>query len=187
MRELKTLVLESDRLILRPVSSKDTVSLFRNWAGDSLASKYYSFESYEKPQDFSDYLDFILHHHGSDECFWVIELKNSHECIGMIEAERKKKTYVNVEIGFSIGSKYYGCGYATEAVKRMIQYLFKECRAHIVTAHMTSAFEEGGKVYERAGMRKEVVLKDRRIHPDTHEYCDLNVYSILEEDYLWIR
>lgn len=184
MQELKPFILESERLILRPVTLQDKVSLFRNWANDSLASKYYSFNTYEKPEDFNDYLQFIIHYHGNNEAFWVIELKDSHECIGMIEAERRKSTYTNVEIGFSIGSLYYGCGYATEAVKRLIRFLFKEYRAHIVTAHMTSAFENGGRVFERAGMKKEAVLRERRVHPDTNEFCDLNIYSITEEEFI---
>ena len=187
MKRIDSIVLESKRLILRPVQLSDTVSLFRNWASDPLASKYYSFDTYEKQNDLDSYLDYILHHSSLDECFWVIELKQSHECIGMIEAEKKKVAHQNVEIGYSIGSKYYGYGYATEAVKKLIEYLIKDCRAHIITAHFTSAFEDGGKVYENAGMKKEAVLKDRRINPDTQEFCDLNVYSILEEDYLWIR
>ncbi len=183
MKILGSLRLESERLVLRKVELKDTVSLFRNWASDPNANKYLSFDTYQSEEDLSVYIKSIIKKYNEDNAlYWVIEIKESHECIGMVHAEQKK-SHVGVKIGYSIGSKYWGCGYATESIKRLIKFLIKDCRVHVITADFSSAHEQGCRVYEKAGMKKEAVLKDRRVDPDTLEYCDLNIYSILEGDY----
>ena len=98
--------------------------------------------------------------------------------IGSISAVNIHKNDLNVEIGYCYGSKYWGNGYATEALKCVINFFLNNCNMHLVEARHISGNPASGRVMEKAGMKKETILKDRRINKYTKEFNDLIVYSI---------
>ena len=50
---------------------------------------------------------------------WLVVLKNTNETIGMIDVVAKNLQYMTAEVGYCYGSKFWGNGYATEALKRL--------------------------------------------------------------------
>ena len=58
-----------------------------------------------------------------DSYNWGIELKENRELIGSISANKVENESNCYEIGYAIGRKYWGKGYATEALNRVVEYL----------------------------------------------------------------
>ncbi|MBR3130163.1 MAG: GNAT family N-acetyltransferase, partial [Clostridia bacterium] len=56
------------------------------------------------------------------------------------------------EIGYGLGSAHWGHGYATEAVRRFLTYLFDEKGMHTVTASYFAGNDASRRVMEKCGM-----------------------------------
>lgn len=68
-----------------------------------------------------------------------------------------------VEIGFSLARGHQGRGYGTEAVRRLLDYLFEDQRghpAHRVTAGCDVRNARSVALLERVGMRREAHFVD---------------------------
>ena len=62
------------------------------------------------------------------------------------------------QIGFTLSRLYQKQGYATEAVRRLLDYLFGELHLHRVTATCDVENLASVKLLERIGMRREAHL-----------------------------
>lgn len=85
-----------------------------------------------------------------------------------------------VEIGFAFNEAYAGKGYATEAVRSTIEYLFNELKIHRIQANLDARNLSSAKLCERVGMRKEAhFIKD---YWNKGEWTDSFVYGMLMTD-----
>ena len=86
-----------------------------------------------------------------------------------------------VEIGYCIGSGYWGMGYVTEAVAAVIQFFFEEVKANRIEAKYDTRNKASGRVLEKCGLTYEGTLRSyERIQSGITDVC---IYSILAEDY----
>ncbi len=85
--------------------------------------------------------------------------KDTHELIGSICAVTINKNDNIVELGYCYGSKFWGKGYATEALRNVILYLLNECDVYLIEARHISGNPASGKVMAKAGMHLDAVLK----------------------------
>ena len=178
MKNLGTQTLETDRLTLRKFNSSDAPGMFYGWASDEKVTQYLSWNSHRSIEETQALIDNWIQRY-DDNCYnWAVELKSTHELIGNISAISISKRHHNCEIGYCYGSKYWNQGYATEALKAVIDYMLYDCEMHLVEAKHQSLNSASGKVMEKAGMTKDAVLKERRYHSETDSYCDLVCYSI---------
>ena len=92
--------------------------------------------------DFSSYL-------GRQDLF-AIRLKETGRLIGIILYFDEKED--SCEIGYGIGSGFWNQGYATEAVGRFLEYLFREKGMHTVYASFFTGNDASRRVMEKCGM-----------------------------------
>lgn len=84
------------------------------------------------------------------------------------------------EIGYWIGAKYWGNGYATEAARAMVDYGFTELGLHRVQARHFVRNPASGRVLQKLGMTLEGTHRDLYVRWEQFE--TVNVYAILESD-----
>lgn len=178
MNDLGTILLETDRLILRKFKIEDAEAMYNGWVTDKECNKYLTWDIHKNIDQTKKILKSWINEYENGSYNWIVELKSTKELIGAISAVNVSKKDLNCEIGYCYDSKYWGNGYATEALKRVIDYLLNDCNFHLVEARYISGNPASGKVMEKAGMKKEAVLKDRRINKHTKELNDLIIYSI---------
>ena len=89
---------------------------------------------------------------------------------------------MNVEVGYCYGSSFWGHGYATEALRRVIEYFLNDCGFYLVEAKHLSANPASGRVMEKAGMKKEAILRKRMLNKVTKELDDIVYYSITKDE-----
>ena len=174
--------LETDRLILRKFNENDYKGMFNNWASDPKVCKYVSFNPHKDYEETKEIINNWIKNYDNGSYNWVVELKYTKEIIGNIEVISASKKHNNCEIGYVYGSKYWGNGYATEALRKVIKYLLTECNFHLVEARHLASNPASGRVMAKAGMKKEAVLRGRRFNKETNKYDDLIVYSIIKEE-----
>ena len=109
-----------------------------------------------------------------------IVLKETNEVIGsigsLISPEHKK-----AELGYWLGKAYWGKGYGTEAVKKMIEIGFKENDWNRISARAYTNNPASLRVMEKAGMKHEGTHRKELIK--WGKTLDTAYYAILREEY----
>lgn len=183
MKNLGTVKLETERLILRRVTAKDVSAVYTNWASDKLTSRYLEWEAHENMDVTCAYVAHVISSYSKGAYDWFVEVKETGDLIGSISAVHiDDKNGAYVEIGYCYGSKFWGNGYASEALRRVCEFFLLECEYNIVEARHISGNPASGRVMQKAGMKLDAVLRNRRINKDTKEINDLVVYSITKEE-----
>lgn len=153
-KDLGTKTLITDRLILRKLNENDYKQAYKNWCSDVKVIKYVMWEVHKNELETKKlYSDWIENY--KDLCYfkWIVELKDKKELIGMIDVVKLKEKDSRAEIGYCYGSKYWGCGYATEALKAVIDYLLNEVELDFLVAGFEVSNPASGRVMEKAGMK----------------------------------
>ena len=115
--------LETNRLILRPFETNDDVAIFNNWANDPEVTKYLTWNHHEDIKQTREILSIWLKQYEKPERInFGIVLKETNELIGGIDIVG----YIEgvPVIGYCLSRKHWNNGYITEALKRVIEFLF---------------------------------------------------------------
>jgi len=121
---MKSIILESERLILKPLDLTFLSEKYVNWMNDVHVNKFLS--------SGGDYtLDklkiFLTEVEKKDILFWAILTKNESKHIGNIKIDPIEIKHGICEYGIMMGDKNeWGKGYAKEASKLVIDYCFKK-------------------------------------------------------------
>lgn len=173
-----TKTIETDRLILRRIKLEDASQIYKNWTSDPLVSKQLEWNVHQSIGDTLDYVNSKLEAYNNDFFYdWVVVLKETDEPIGEISSVRIQKKHDLVELGYNYGSRYWGNGYASEALKAVIKFLKEEAKVYKVVCTHISTNPASGKIMQKAGMEYDGTLKDYRIDKSTNERVDLIYYS----------
>ena len=106
---------------------------------------------------------------------------NDQQFVGIISIGIIKTQYKNAEIWYKIRPEFWGKGYATEAVKAIIKFGFKNLLLHRIEAGCAVGNVASYKVLEKAGMYREA--HTRKLLPLKSGWSDNYGYAILEEDF----
>ena len=156
LKHTGTIRLETNRLNLRLFALDDTEAMFRNWASDDEVTKFLSWPTHSNISITEKIvLGWIDAYNEDDFYHWAIELKNSGEVVGGITVVNKSDQNERCEIGYCIGKDFWGQGITTEALKRVMDFLFNEVGYHRIEALYDTANAASGRVMEKAGMKYE--------------------------------
>lgn len=115
--------LETQRLILRPITQNDINAIFHNWANDPDVEKYVTWNAHKSISDAQEVMNYWLDEYKKDNCYrYGIEHKEDHVLIGMIDVVDFHQG--NFEIGSCLGKKYWNRGYMSETLQAVLQELF---------------------------------------------------------------
>lgn len=177
-----TKTLESDRLILRKFRIEDAQQMYDNWASDGECCKYLSWDVHKDVKETKSLVKSWIRGYKKGCYNWIVELKDTNQVIGSISAITISEKHYTAELGYCYGSKFWGNGYATEALRAVIEYLLTECDFYLIEARHISGNPASGRVMEKAGMHKDAVLRDRRVNKHTDERNDSIIYSITKAE-----
>ena len=86
------------------------------------------------------------------------------------------------EIGYFIVGDSQGVGYITEAVRKMVDFLFRELEANRLEIHTKATNEKSIGVADRCGFTKEAHLRERG-RTNEGEFVDMLIYGLLRREY----
>lgn len=184
MKNIGTKNLETDRLVLRKIKKEDALEAYNNWCSSDVVDKYVVWQKHSSVNVTENLYEMWEKEYDDLTTYrWIVELKDTHELIGTIDVASKKLMHYGVcEIGYCYGEKYWKKGYATEALKAVIKYLFEECDADVLFANYMSNNPASGEVMRKSGMTFEGILRGRMIDKEGIRN-DLGSYSITKEEY----
>ena len=185
MNLIGTKKLETERLILRRLKAKDSKEAFDNWCSNPNVARFTLWDAHKDVSVTERlYSMWEKEYEFNDTFRWIVELKDTHELIGTIDVA--SKTFIkfgSVELGYCYGEKFWHKGYATEALKRVIKFLFDEVEFDVLYADYMEKNPNSGKVMEKSGMTYEGVQRGRVIDHDGIRN-NIHSYSITKEEYL---
>ncbi len=176
-----TKTLETDRLILRKFTIDDAEGAYNNWCTDPNTSKYLNWEPHKNVEETKEFISKKLSRYEEGLYNWVVELKDTHEVIGSIGEEGKSSKHKTIALGYCYGSKYWNNGYGTEALKRVLEYLLTEQDFYLVEANYRSSNPASGRIMQKAGMKYDGTLRERKVNPDGSR-ADTICYSITKDE-----
>ncbi len=152
MKNNGTVLLETDRLILRRFKTEDIPSVFKNWSGNPEVTKYLLWSYHKTEKETAKFIKkYIRQYYKKDFYVWAVERKEDGEVIGTVDATVFKK---KAEIGYCFGEKFWRKGYAYEALTRMLEFL-KEAGCEIFKATCAVDNIASCKLLEKIGMVKK--------------------------------
>ena len=175
-----TVSLETPRLVLRPLVPADALAMYDNWGSDEEVTRFLDWPPYEDADGCREYIE-SLDYTDVALYFWGIEFKEIGEVIGTIAAQNLKAPVQSVELSYVIGRHWWGKGIVPEAVSIVEKHLFENVGVKVIRAFHDVANPGSGKVMIKNGMKKEGLL--RRAGVNNLGVCDMEVYSILEEEW----
>ena len=136
--------METERLIIDEIREFDREDYYKNISHDREVLKTFVCTYIEKIEDMD-----ISKYIGRDDMF-AIRMKDTKRLIGIILFFDGDGD--SCEIGYGIGSEYWGMGYGTEAVKRFLQYCMDEKGFNTVYASFFTGNEASKRIMEKCGM-----------------------------------
>lgn len=167
-------VIETERLILRFMRVEDTHDIFVNINHDQDVLEYFIDKYREKEEEMT--LDKTINYCLENERYlFAIELKETHEVIGMIlQCSTPSQIFNFSEVGYAIGKKHWNKGYVSEALKAMIDFLFSLGVHKVIASHLIGnnaskrVMEKNHMIFE--GIRKEEIYYHNKYHDVAYYY-----------------
>ena len=141
-------IVETERLVLRPVTLDDAKAMFE-YASNKENTRYTFSTNQSLEETKNNIAQFYL---ANPLGRWGIELKNSGEFIGTIDLHKIDPVLKKAVIGYINHQKYWNQGLTTEANRAVIKLAFEEIGMNKLTALHDNANPASGKVMEKSGM-----------------------------------
>jgi RimJ/RimL family protein N-acetyltransferase len=134
-------VLETERLVLRGFQPGDLDAMHRLYA-DAEVSAFITFDGKAQDRDYAWRMmsTFLGHWQLRGFGLWALQLKSTQGVVGYA-GPWFPEGWPGQEIGWTIGRAFWGNGYATEAARASLDYVFKTLRwptaIHVINPHNT--------------------------------------------------
>jgi len=168
--------METERLIIDQIRETDKKDYFINISHDKKVLETFICRYADSLEEF----DFSSYPGRQD--LFAIRLKETGRLIGIILYFDEKED--SCEIGYGIGSGFWNQGYATEAVGRLLEYLFREKGMHTVYASFFTGNDASRRVMEKCGMTFDRFSEKELTYLDVER--DLTYYAI-HRKYITLR
>lgn len=172
-----TTIIQTKRLILRPLTISDASQMFNHWANSETVTKYLTWPPHTTVEQTKALIAFLEETADED---WGIVIQATNELIGTISVVDNKPELQTKALGYVIGEAYWGAGYMTEALDAVINYLFTHTEVNRIEASHDVENPASGKVMIKNGMILEGIL--RQAGRNNRGLVDIALYSRLRED-----
>ena len=183
MEHKGTVLLETERLILRQFVPEDAAAMFRNWANDPAVTKYLTWNVHPDPAATENVLRaWAAQYERPDYYQWAIVPKAVGEPVGSIGAVAVHDDTEQLEAGYCIGQAWWHKGIMSETFAAVIRFWFEQVKANRIEAIHHAENTRSGDVMRRCGLSYEGTLR-QRCRKGSGNLYDVCIYSILAEQY----
>lgn len=143
-------ILETERLIVRPITLDDAEACF-SWNSDERVAKYMS---YPRCTDISQTIDWIKSTLTDEqEWNWAFVLKAENKVIGTGGIGPNKFMEGYWGIGYNLHYDYWHKGYCTEAMRAIVDFAHNELGVNKICSDHAIENPRSGKVMEKLGLK----------------------------------
>jgi RimJ/RimL family protein N-acetyltransferase len=175
--------LTTQRLVIRRFGPTD-LAAFVAYRSDPAVARYQSWDAPYPPDRGARMIAGLAGQDPDSPGEWyqfAVALRGSDQLIGDCGVHTLADDPRQAEIGYTLASGAQGHGYATEAVRRLLAYLFGERHLHRVTAGCDDRNVRSAALLDRVGMRREGHLI--RSNWAKGEWTNELIFAILHDEW----
>jgi [ribosomal protein S5]-alanine N-acetyltransferase len=163
-KEICTFI-EGKKIYLRGLYLSDVNYSYHHWMNDPDVTAYTESRFY--PHTMDDLRDYVTNiNRNRDNVFLAILLRDGGRHIGNIKLGPINWIHRFADVALIIGEKdCWGKGYATEAIRLMVDYAFNKLNLHKLTAGCYETNQGSAKCFQKAGFTIEGCRK-------SHYFCN---------------
>lgn len=157
--KMNKVYIETERLILRPISMFDAKSMYE-YAKDEELTKYVLWEPHKNLEITLSVINNMLKKKKVVPVLAIV-IKENKKMIGTIEVMMSEEYKLNrrAELGYCISREYWNQGYMTEAASAVMKYIKDKYDLLRIEGRHIEENVASGRVMEKIGMQKEGVLR----------------------------
>lgn len=172
---------ETPRLILRSMKVSDAEDMF-DYAQREDLTRYLTWEPHADIGFTKEYLTYIGQRYRTGDFYdWAVVCKEDGRMIGTCGFTRFDFHSDVGEIGYVIHPAYHGQGYATEAVRAVMDFGFRKLELHRIEAKYIQGNDSSRRLMERVGMTFEGYARDAM--KIKGEYRTIGTCAMLQSEY----
>lgn len=149
-----TPIIETERLILRPLSVDDAEAVYNGWGRDKEVARFMRWNLHNNIEETKEWLigEEAAATKGDSDLNWGFVLKENNQLIGSggLIFSRKHQMY---EIGYNLNRECWRKGYATEAAKRITVFARDQLKEKQLFAVHAADNPASGRVIEKVGFQ----------------------------------
>jgi [ribosomal protein S5]-alanine N-acetyltransferase len=175
--------LETERLILRPVTPDDAQAVF-DYASNPNVTRFTIFETHRTIDDSRWFvIDNVRSRYSAQEPDpLAITLKSEPErMIGALGAHWVSPPNGTMEMGYAIGEPYWGRGIVVEAARALMRFVFTEYAVERFQARVIAGNDASERVLAKLGFTREGTLRSSLFRRGA--WHDLIMYSLLRREW----
>lgn len=172
-------VLETERLRLRQTTLDDAQVIFAMLSSTTVM-QYIPSPLATTVKEAEDYIHSLDERMKNNECInWTIVNKESGAVVGTMGFYRMKRQHYRTEVGYMLLPVFYGKGYASEALQRLVDFGLNDLGFHSLEAVIYPENKGSIRVVEKCGFVREAYFKEKEYHNGT--FVDKAIYSKLND------
>lgn len=173
-------VLETQRLVLRQFTLKDTDALF-GLRGNEEVMQYMDRAPHYTAHDSESMIKAMSYSFQMLESInWAIELKDKPGCIGYAGIRNLMWQHARAEIHYALAPDLWGQGIMSEAMPAVIDFAFNKMTLHGIEANINPNNARSEKLLLKLGFKKEAHFRENYLFED--QFLDSVIYCLLETD-----
>ncbi len=173
--------LETKNLILESFTIQDAEELFKI-RSDNRVTKQLDRENHKTVEESKTMIQSIIQSYKDKAGInWIIRKKKSLEVVGYIGYWNLIRENVRAEIGYALKPEYWGKGYMSEALLKVLEYGFNEFKLHSIVGNVNPQNKRSIKILEKFEFKKEAHFREDYLY--NGKYLDSEIYCLLETDF----
>ena len=173
--------LETERLILRRMQKTDADDMY-DYARRQDTTRYLTWNPHPDRKFSYQYLVYINTQYRAGGFYdWAVVHRDSGRMIGTCGFTRFDFGNEAAEIGYVINPDFWGRGYATEAVRRVIRFGFDYLSLHRIEAKFMEGNDASRRVMEKCGMIFEGTRRESLLIKG--DFVSVGVCAIIRTEY----
>ncbi|OLY91602.1 ribosomal-protein-alanine N-acetyltransferase [Cnuella takakiae] len=177
-------LLQTERLNLVEIKQAHLGDIFRLFS-DEQVTRFYNVATLNKAEEAQKYVDWFCSRFKEKAGIrWGIAVKGEDRIIGTIGFNNFTKKH-RANLGYDLQSEYWNRGYATEAIKAVTAFGFKELEVNRIEAEVMQGNTQSESVLLKSGFTKEGILRAWMYWDNKH--YDMSMFSLLQSDVLGHR
>jgi ribosomal-protein-alanine N-acetyltransferase len=179
--------IETDRLVLRPVTEADADAVFAACSNPNL-TRFTLFETHKTRNDSLDFVrDYVASSYAQkapDPLAITLKGDTDPRMIGAIGCRWVPAAGPILELGYWIAEHLWGRGIATEATTAVLRYVFatfpfvERVQSRVIVGNPASA-----RVLEKAGFQYEGTLRSAAYRREREQFHDLMMFALLQSEW----
>ena len=174
--------LETEQIKLRKYKKEDSEEIYENLTRKGKVEKCIGYPVHQSIDETKKMVNSFIKEFELGEPMWAMEEKETHQIIGFIQARELSKQNQRCEINFGIKKEKLKEISLEKAIQIVIKHLQEEGYPLVISKFYDENPEwtkSKCEFLEKAGMKQEAILKNRKIDSKTGRKENYIIYSVV--------